>query len=49
MSKDFTTKLNEKQDYGTGATRDVATGKGRFDLSPALLWTNWPRCMKEVR
>lgn len=32
--KDYKTKLNEKQDYGTGATRDAAAGKGRFDLIP---------------
>lgn len=36
MSKEFKTKLNEKQDYGTGATRDAAAGKGRFDLIPDL-------------
>lgn len=32
MSKEFDTVLNEKQSYGTGATRDAAAGKGRFDL-----------------
>lgn len=36
MSKEFETKLNKKQDYGTGATRDAAAGKGRFDLIPDL-------------
>jgi len=34
--KDYETKLKEKQDYGTGATRDAAKGKGRFDLIPDL-------------
>jgi hypothetical protein len=33
---DFKTKLNKKQDYGYGATRDAAAGKGRFDLIPFL-------------
>lgn len=34
--KDYETKLKEKQDYGTGATRDTVKGKGRFDLIPDL-------------
>lgn len=36
MTKEYKVKLNEKQDYGTGATRDTASGKGRFDLIPDL-------------
>jgi len=32
MTKRFETKLREKQNYGTGATRDAVQGKGRFDL-----------------
>jgi hypothetical protein len=37
--KDYKTKLKEKQDYGTGATRDNANGKGRFDLVPDIALT----------
>jgi len=37
--KDYKTKLKEKQDYGTGATRDAVKGKGRFDLIPDLALT----------
>lgn len=37
MSKEFNDiKVKEKKDYGTGATRDNSTGKGRFDLIPDL-------------
>lgn len=36
MTKEFETKLKEKQEYSTGATRDNASGKGRFDLIPDL-------------
>ena len=32
----FTTKLEKKQEYDTGATRDSSSGKGRFDLIPDL-------------
>jgi hypothetical protein len=37
--KVYKTKLKEKQDYGTGATRDAVKGKGRFDLIPDLALT----------
>ena len=30
----FTTNLKKKQTYETGATRDNAKGKGRYDLIP---------------
>ena len=36
MSK-FKTKLVEKKEYDSGATRDNATGKGRFDLMHLFL------------
>ena len=37
--KNYKTKLIEKQDYDTGATRDAVKGKGRFDLIPDLALT----------
>ena len=30
--KDYKVKLNKKQEYESGATRDDVAGKGRFDL-----------------
>lgn len=39
MKKEYKTKLREKQDYGTEATRDQVAGKGRFDLIPDLALT----------
>jgi len=33
---EFKTKLEEKKEYSTGATRDNSSGKGRFDLVPDL-------------
>lgn len=35
MSK-YKVKLNKKQEYSTGATRDDVDGKGRFDLIPDI-------------
>ena len=33
--KDYTIKdSGERRDFGTGAVRDMSTGKGRFDLIP---------------
>ena len=39
VSKEYKSKLTQKQDYGHGATRDAAKGKGRFDLIPDLALT----------
>jgi hypothetical protein len=37
--KKYETKLNKKQNYNTGATRDSSQGKGRFDLISDLALT----------
>lgn len=34
--KEYRTKLIEKKEYSSGATRDNSSGKGRFDLVPDL-------------
>ena len=39
IMKEYKTKLNKKQDYSTGATRDSSMGKGRFDLMPDVALT----------
>ncbi len=37
MTEEFTTKdSGQRREFSTGSRRDVATGKGRFDLLPSL-------------